>query len=101
MNGKIVMLSNSGRVYFMDSFQNTYEILNSKKASYTDVNKIKDTKIGQSFWIIGPTYQYFFDPKNLSQQIAQKRVRKVEFYLSPLGQSPFHDNKENLVQVKN
>lgn len=89
--GRVFMLANSGRVYFMESDQETFEILNSKKKPYSDVREIKGDDGGNSVWLIGQSYKIKFTRERIRDKERNGELSKLKFRRTTTQRSLYRD----------
>jgi len=86
------MYSADGQVYFMNADESIYELLNSKKKSYSSVKDIKGVDGGTAIALImenGQTLE--IDSEKLQDKIKDKEVRKIWFVRHDTNRSLYRD----------
>lgn len=91
ISGKVFMLSNAGRVYLMLSDEEVFEVLNSKKRSYSNVTDIKGDDGGTSIIIVGPTFKVELTMLELIDKALKGQLKKISFRTSSTNKSLFRD----------
>lgn len=90
---RVFMLANSGRVYFMESDQDVYEVLNSKGKSYSNVAEIKGADSGKAVHLIGErnSFDVLLTREALWKKIRDRELRKIDFTYYTTERSLFRD----------
>ncbi len=92
IKNRVWMYSADGQVYFMNADEAVYELLNSKKKSYSSVTDIKGLDGGTAIQLIFENGQTFdIDSDKLQDKIREKEVRKIWFVRHDTNRSLYRD----------